>query len=472
MVPESTRTAEPRAGADKLTTLLLAGILGLALALRLTTLHAGHPDEDPVVRVAMALKLRDLNPHAFFYGSFTFYLFKVVSVLWTTVYPGAAQWAPDATSWYLLFRVVSLLFGTATVFVAFLLGKTVANSRVGLLAAAMLAVSPLAVSLSGLATVDAICGFWAALAWLGIALWARRGPEWADYLAGAAIGAAIATKFNAVFMVLPIVLVAMQRNRTLIAQKPSRMHRIVLVGVVSMMVTVCVGAWVAQEYLLALAARWTRTGELLPSYVRLFDKILIAFTVAAAGGVVVVVGMHMRWRWSLWLAGTMTSRVLLRPLTMALLVFFCFSPYAILDPKTSVPDVLYQVNKTILGRVASLSHDARMQLERAGNLPSLDHFYYIRAIATEWGRPMFLFILIGAWLLIRDLREVRLPFAVTLALLLAMTMGWRFPAERYVYPMWCPLCLLGGLGLARISEHIYTLSSRRFSTLNRNHEQI
>ena len=128
-----------------------------------------------------------------------------------------------------------------------------------------------------------------------------------------------------------------------------------------------------------------------------------------------------------------------------------------------MPEILYQVNKTILGRMASLSHDARMQLELAGNVPLPDHFYFVRAVATEWGKPMFPIILLGGWLLIRYWKTVRLPLAATLVVVFIMTMGWRFQAERYIYPLWCLLCLLGGLGFSQILEQIQTFLSRRVS---------
>ena len=61
----------------------------------------------------------------------------------TTRSPGCSlQWGGDST---VLVRLPSLVLGTAAIPVVFLLGRRVAGTRVGLFAAAILALSPFAI---------------------------------------------------------------------------------------------------------------------------------------------------------------------------------------------------------------------------------------------------------------------------------------------------------------------------------------
>src|SRR5579862_2644546 len=285
---------------DRLQIALLVAILLSALALRIAGIHAPPTDgdEEPVVSHALALSWHDWNPHVFFYGSLTFYLFKMSSVLWSAINGMLGNSAPTIADFNVLFRAVSVVFGTATVFLAYVLGRLIGGKPVGLFTAGLMAFSPLATSLSCYATVDAVGGFWAAVAWVGMAVWITGRVKWASALAGLGVGAAMGTKYNAAVLLVPIFLLSLELNRSDSADSPTKLRRSAFTAVVIAALAMCGLVLASRAVLLATAARWTITGILQPSYVRLFDKMLLLACLAAVGGLVVAIGLALRWSYA------------------------------------------------------------------------------------------------------------------------------------------------------------------------------
>lgn len=142
---------------------LLPVILVLAFVLRLSGLSFGlpanfHPDEIPKVNVLESMQARDSwNPLYFKHPSGLLYISYVVSELvqlFDTVLVGTGL---DArTRFALSGRIVSLLAGVLSVFLLFLIGKRLFGAREGLLAAFLLAVFPLHVTVSRYMKEDAL----------------------------------------------------------------------------------------------------------------------------------------------------------------------------------------------------------------------------------------------------------------------------------------------------------------------------
>ncbi|MGH9675269.1 MAG: glycosyltransferase family 39 protein [Bryobacteraceae bacterium] len=103
---------------------------------------------------------------------------------------------------YMAARLVSVLIGAVTVWLAFLLGRQWAGETEGLLAALFLAVSPAHMLTSLQARVDMTMTVFVALT----ALLALRSPG--SFWMAAAAGLAVAAKHSAILQVAPIVLVA------------------------------------------------------------------------------------------------------------------------------------------------------------------------------------------------------------------------------------------------------------------------
>jgi len=195
---------------------LVLALLVLALAVRLVGLnfdqsHFYHPDERRIAEAVTQLSFHplQLNPHFFAYGSFPFYVTKLVTATlanvngWFATYDGAV----------LTGRALSALWGTGTVLLLVLLGRRLYGARTGLLAGALLAATVLHVQNSHFATNDVPLTFLVLLALTLMVEIVERGRPAAYAAAGAAIGLAVATKFSALPLLLPLAVAAAMRAR-------------------------------------------------------------------------------------------------------------------------------------------------------------------------------------------------------------------------------------------------------------------
>lgn len=114
---------------------------------------------------------------------------------------------------YLLVRLVSALFGTASIWLTFLAGRRLFDARTGLLAATLLSAVPSHVSHSALFKPDVLVVFFVSLAFL----WSHRavhGPTVRRYLlAGCGAGLAVAAKYTGVAAALPLAVGAAAAGR-------------------------------------------------------------------------------------------------------------------------------------------------------------------------------------------------------------------------------------------------------------------
>jgi hypothetical protein len=213
----------------------LAAIALGALALRVSALDFGlpavyNPDEVAILSRALAFAKGDLNPHNFLYPTFFFYALFV----WIGTYFVLARitgsvaslnqfqqrFFIDPSSVYLAGRTLGALCGAATTGVTAVLGRTLFDAPTGLVAAALLAVSPLAVVDGHYVKHDV-----AATLAVTIALWrmARCWPEGrardevpTAALAGAAIacGVAWSIHYYCVFLAVPLMMTVVDARRS------------------------------------------------------------------------------------------------------------------------------------------------------------------------------------------------------------------------------------------------------------------
>lgn len=196
--------------------LLIASVV-FALAIRLFGLdfdqsHHFHPDERRVAEAVTQLSLHplQLNPHFFAYGSFPLYVTKLA----TTALSNFHSWFSSYDAAILVGRALSALWGTATVLLLALVGRRLYAGPVGLLAGSLLAVTVLHVQNSHFATNDVPLTF-LVLAALAFMIGIAEGRGLRTFAgAGIAVGFAVATKFSALPLVLPLVVAAFLRWRS------------------------------------------------------------------------------------------------------------------------------------------------------------------------------------------------------------------------------------------------------------------
>ena len=203
----------------------LVCVLVLALALRLWGITWGlpsathyfsyHPDESVVLETSsltMNVFAGRLLPHFYNYGSLQLYLVCFANTLAALfgavdiVPKNFAEWYPQWAKMYLIGRLLTVGMGVGTVWATYALGATLWGRRAGLVAAIILAVTPLHAQQSHFLTVDVPATFWVVLS----LLWSARlmtddpKPLKAALLAGLFAGLAAATKYNMALAVLPL----------------------------------------------------------------------------------------------------------------------------------------------------------------------------------------------------------------------------------------------------------------------------
>ncbi|MEE9263787.1 MAG: glycosyltransferase family 39 protein, partial [Vicinamibacteria bacterium] len=232
----TTRVGLPRSGPDLLAVgrrlvipIVLLVILAVGFSLRLWGISSGLPqsyvpDEyDYVHSPIKMMKRGDFNPRWWYYPSLQPYL---TLGTYTTVFlleARTGRWKSDheIVEEDMLYwgRFVGVVFGTGTILLIFLLGRHLLGTRVGLMAAALLAVFPAAVEHSQVNKPDPVLAFMTTLGVLLACVYFQKGGKRLALACGVAIGLAVATKYNGLLVAIPFVLaVSLRHGRRFLAE--------------------------------------------------------------------------------------------------------------------------------------------------------------------------------------------------------------------------------------------------------------
>lgn len=207
---------------NKISNILIV-IFVIAFVLRITGITNGfpfifHPDEPTIIRSALAIRF-NINPahfdwpHLYIYLNYFVYMIfsKLRDLLPITgmrdfVYFSLPIIWDDTLIFYLLTRVLTVVFGTLTILPIYYIGKNLFNVRAGLLASAAITLAPLHVWYSHYALADIPMLFFASLAlyFCSKILFVNKSINY--ILAGFFIGLAATTKYNGILMFIPFIL--------------------------------------------------------------------------------------------------------------------------------------------------------------------------------------------------------------------------------------------------------------------------
>ena len=178
-----------------------------------------HPDEPFIIKTALNIVVnKDFNPHTFtwpplfiYLNAPLYYLFFLLGKTWglfRSHLEFLAYYTLDPSYFILIIRLTSALFGALTVIPLYLLGRQLGHSTIGLLASALLAVSPLHVENSHFGKVDVTLTCFILSAMYFLYLSYTRG-RLRDYLLfGISAGLATAAKYPAGLLPLTLLLLS------------------------------------------------------------------------------------------------------------------------------------------------------------------------------------------------------------------------------------------------------------------------
>ena len=207
--------------------LAVGALLLVALALRVYQVdwdqgHLYHPDERYILMTTASLSLSwplslpqllspqsSLDPHGFAYGSFSFYLLRLVAAILVGLSHVGAPFQSlgmfnDLGNLRLIGRPISALFDTGTVLIVYQLGKRLYGRRVAFLGAAFVAFSVIDIQLSHFYATDTIMTSLALAAILSSVVYLREGRTGAAVWAGVFTGLALGTKVSSAPVLAPV----------------------------------------------------------------------------------------------------------------------------------------------------------------------------------------------------------------------------------------------------------------------------
>jgi hypothetical protein len=197
---------------------LLGAIIAVALALRLWNIRHGLPfafnadEAEHFVPKAIGMFRGSLDPG--YYENppaLTYLLYLIFNVRFGPGRDLVRDFAADPEAAFLTARVAVALIGTLVVGLAYWAGARFYERRVGLVAAALMAVAFLPVFYSKQALNDVVALAPVSVALVGSLLALQRG-RWSDWaLAGGAVGVATATKYTAGAVLLCVLVAAALR---------------------------------------------------------------------------------------------------------------------------------------------------------------------------------------------------------------------------------------------------------------------
>jgi len=166
-------------------------------------LKLARPDEQRIEAASTMLLSGTLRPRTYRYPPLFSYMTAIVrSTAMNTTHKGTP--VTDHTLAYLCARTVSALCGILTIAIVFILGRIAMSNSVGLIAAFLLALTHLHVRDSHFGVTDTALTMFVALTMIPVLMIIRKGSLKSIICAACCAGFAFATKYTALFLLIPI----------------------------------------------------------------------------------------------------------------------------------------------------------------------------------------------------------------------------------------------------------------------------
>ena len=441
---------------------LIIPVVVIGFVLRVIGINFGlpmafHPDEPHIINPTQQFYSGDFNPHKFLYPSLYMYLLYFIQRVYFFFGSLVDGMTRNLTSAYLLGRLTTVLFGTATIVLTFFLASKIFNRTIGFISALILSILPLHVLHSHYVTTDVPLTFFVVLTLLFSWFIAERG-ELRDYILGGIFaGLTISTKIPGVFVLFPLFfahLLNLQRKYEIkireVLQREIKSNRSFIVGIV---LSILAGTIVF--------ALLDNADKLLTYFPGLFVH---KYRVIIAGQL-----YSMRVIYALIVAFLCLILYIFRRLiflkpkkfliagSLALVSFLVTTPYAFLDAKTFFRDSFDQMvmSKTTWGG------------KFADTLPGW--IYHLKTLMSEVNILFFVLTLLGVFFLFYRFKGNSWLFLSFPFLYYLYIGSWGIKFPRYIMPLLPFVAILGGIAIYEIFKLlilVYTQWKQRLCLLS------
>ncbi len=443
-------------------------VLGVALYTRTVAINYGlpqrlHPDEWSQVEIGWSVAQGNLNPGFFRYPSghiyFTALLFRTMSLY-------RDDWSlPEL---YYSARLMSVVFGLATVLVVIVWTRLLIGCGFDLLAGLLLATVYTAAEQAHFAVVDGPLTFWTTitLVVLTLIVSGRLLPERGWLLMAAVFsGIALSTKYSAILLLGALVtaIILLPVDDRPITKRTWRAVTGLLTLVALVTGGLAIGLWRFESSLLSFLSDLTSDGHIEQEYLIYYKRIIVIAATVSISSVLVILASHFSSDATLW-QRFLRTRILVIPVIMVGL-FVILSPYLIIDWRVAVRDFLYEVRHAQIGTAAQVTEGTAPQVSvleaSKGLFPTASA--YRSLLIADWGLLALLLAISGLvsfsqhqW----QIAAILLSFILPLGLILLTASNF---ASRYIlvlYPL-IALCVAEGISMViRLLPQFRRLNAR------------
>ncbi len=445
-------------------------IILFALALRLYGINfdVPHPDDYITVQGAMYFGPAHIPLNRFgLYGLYVWPAFTMVyiqSVLFSLyflvgmilgIFPDIESfrnlYLSDPSSFHLIGRIMSVLFGISTVWVLYYLGKRLYNHNVGLMAALFLSASFIHSFHSQYIRPDIPSTFFSVLAILYCLLILEKGDLKLYVMAGVMTGLATATKFTSAVLILPVIAAhIMAEGKELSSDKHKTKAKELLP-----VILIISGAVMSALSMMFIFNLISLDGVRFSPHEELNQKVIVSLrllikALAVPGFFLIIAGVLCKCSTSVRniTVNLLSNRKLLFSMAAAFLSFMVFDPIFFLDIKNQIRIFLTDANYG--GKNVYF-----IGIENRGFLDNI--WWYIKG-PINWGSGLHIEIMAGLGLLIvliRKRREDLLVLLFPMIFLLVLGAG-KYKWERYAVTFMPFVALYAAYFLYSLTEKIFT----------------
>ncbi len=433
----------------------LGALLVIALGLRIAGINYGLPsyrllaDEEWHIEKIYKLNSHNLNPRLPGYPTFFSYLILAISKIFALF-----KITLSNADYYLLGRIISCIFGVATIVITYKLGKLLRGKSIAILSAAFITFNPLHIQFSHIAVTDATLAFWITLAVFTILKFHEEkiGILWQ----AVCIGLAVSTKYSGIAAITPL-LIVFCLDKNLFLKRPTKTMRvsfqILLLGAILGLVFII---WhYPPQKIINFSISISEDGHLESFYRDFINKIprlLLYCIVIILGSFLISLKDNKAGR---TVINYCMNKKLFLSLCIIALTFFIVFPFAILDFKYSLKGFFFQYFHQAIGGASCLPEATpfyKLFSEEAKRQPWSGYFY-IKSIVKGFGAPALGLAIFGMirYLLNDFKRGIILLSFPAAAFLIASSP--RYLAQRYMLPVVPFLCISAGIGTALFLEY-------------------